>query len=806
MEEYLDLSSARSQKARFYVHYSRALTIASSIATALLGLLGLLALAADLSYGWLILSLGSWPAVILLWLHYDLGQLPAKTKGHRLDNYIAGDILGRLGANVSPRELYFAAVHSKSGGAFIFRRLAVRPDEFIELISNNPSDTAVVLKKIVELCQRLDEHGDIVSAPIVIAAVLLSTNGVEDILRERHADYNDLYLVVEWYEHINYLIKLQKKPRYTGGVARDWSFGYIPTLQHFGVNLSSRYTTQGSSASELASSKAAIARILEALSSGGRRNAALIGPFGAGKSAIVDKLADILMNGGSRVPAALKFNQVFSLDASAILSAANARGQVEGLVNQLLVEAYRAKNIILFLDNAELFFEDGTGAVDISTILQPVLEGGAVKLILSMNEQRFLQIAQTKPALSSALNRIEVKSADSAETRRVLEDNAMRLEFNQHVIITQQSINEAMRLSDRYIYDVAQPRKAVQLLSQSVSQAVNGEVTAQSVSATIEKTLGIKVGGDLAYNDSNERERLLNLESLIHQRMINQSNAVSAVASALRRARAGVRNENRPIGTFLFLGPTGVGKTELAKSLADVYFGGEGHMVRIDLNEYVRPDDVSRLIADGATDANSLSAQVQKNPFSVVLLDEIEKAHPNVLTTLLQVLDEGVLRDINNREISFRDTIVIATSNAGADLIRRYIDAGYKIEQFSSQIQNQLINSGEFKPEFLNRFDEIAVFRPLTKTELIQVIDLILVGINKNLAAQKVAVHVADEAKPLLVDAGYDPRLGARPMRRIVQKTVENIVAEKLLSGELRAGSSISLSAQDIQASLAKLG
>ena len=328
------------------------------------------------------------------------------------------------------------------------------------------------------------------------------------------------------------------------------------------------------------------------------------------------------------------------------------------------------------------------------------------------------------------------------------------------------------------------------------------------LAATIEKTLGIKVGGDLSYGDANaEREKLLNLEELIHQRMINQESAVRAVSSALRRARAGVRNEKRPIGTFLFLGPTGVGKTELAKSLAAVYFGGEDHLVRIDLNEYVRAEDVARLIADGATDPMSLSAQVRKNPFSVVLLDEIEKAHPNVLTTLLQVLDEGILRDINNREISFRDTILIATSNAGAEQIRQYIQAGYQIEQFSQQIQDQLISSGEFKPEFLNRFDEIAVFRPLTKDELVQVIDLILVGINENLANQKVFVAVDDDAKRALVEAGYDPRLGARPMRRVVQRTVENIeniVADKMLRGQLVPGSGIRLTLADIQESLAK--
>ncbi len=260
-----------------------------------------------------------------------------------------------------------------------------------------------------------------------------------------------------------------------------------------------------------------------------------------------------------------------------------------------------------------------------------------------------------------------------------------------------------------------------------------------------------------------------------------------------------MRNQNRPIGTFLFLGPTGVGKTELAKALADVYFGGEARMIRLDLNEYVRPEDVTRLIADGADDPTSLTAQAMKQPFSVVLLDEIEKAHPNVLATLLQLLDEGILRDIKNREISFRDTIVIATSNAGADRIREYIERGYQLEQFESQFVDELISSNQFRPEFLNRFDEIVTFRPLGKEELLQVIDLILAGINKTLALQKVRVSVTQDAKVFLVDKGYDPRLGARPMRRVVQRAVENTVAKQMLSGSVTPGSVIEISLEQVQ-------
>ena len=286
---------------------------------------------------------------------------------------------------------------------------------------------------------------------------------------------------------------------------------------------------------------------------------------------------------------------------------------------------------------------------------------------------------------------------------------------------------------------------------------------------------------------------------MIHQRMIDQEQAVSAVANALRRARAGVRNQNRPIGTFLFLGPTGVGKTELAKALAEVYFNGEDNLIRLDLNEYVNIDDVNRLIADAADDPRSLTAQVMKKPFSVVLIDEIEKAHPNVLTALLQVLDEGILRDIKNREVSFRDTIIIATSNAGADKIREIVERGYDISKYEDSIVNNLISTNQFRPEFLNRFDEITIFKPLSESDLLQIVDLMIAGVNKTLASQKIKVSIMDDAKRILVSAGYDPRLGARPMRRIIQKVVENTVAKKMLSGEAAAGSEIIITADIVQ-------
>jgi ATP-dependent Clp protease ATP-binding subunit ClpC len=340
------------------------------------------------------------------------------------------------------------------------------------------------------------------------------------------------------------------------------------------------------------------------------------------------------------------------------------------------------------------------------------------------------------------------------------------------------------------------PGRAMKLAESSASYHESGLVTMNSVQQAIEKTMDVKVS---IATEASDRERLLNMEDLIHRRMVNQSRAVQVVSDALRRARAGVRNQNRPIGTFLFLGPTGVGKTELSKALADVYFGGEGKLIRMDLNEYVQASDVNRLIADGADDPSSLTAQVMKQPFSVVLLDEIEKAAPEVLATLLQMLDEGILRDVKNREISFRDAIVIATSNAGADRIREYIDRGYKLDQFEQKFTDELISSGQFRPEFLNRFDEIVVFRPFTQDELVQVLDMILAGVNKTLEPQKVSVTVEDDAKKFLVEKGYDPRLGARPMRRVVQKAVENTVAKQMLSGAIGTGDSLHITLEDVQ-------
>lgn len=789
-----DYNSGRAHDARIAKYFNTPVRLGLVSAILLLLILGaVLLLLSLLSIGWFVLSLASVPGVVYLWYRLYLKDLPSQ-KAFSIDAQLDGKVLGLLPEKPTPQDIG-QAVSRVNGGYFFSARFGIGSTFLGELSSKDAALTPEVWQAAVTIKE--EQKLEYISSVILVAALIQTHPNMQQVLNHLKLEQDDIINGVHWFHHIQDLISLQSKPKRTGGIGRDLAFGYMNLIKRFGTNISAQIERGGLLSVDIDSHNSALDQMVKTFSSQGRQNIALIGPTGAGKTTLVHAFAQKLLDGESGIPESLKYRQVIMLDPSALISAAPGRGQLEGLINQVLVEAYQAKNVIICLDDAHLFFEEGVASVDISNLLVPILEGGGLRIILTMDEQKYLQISQRKPSLANALNRVVVGAASREETIKVMQDQLIMTEFSHKVTYTYQALAEAYRLSERYVHELAMPGRAFKLLESAAGYSDNGLVTAQSVQNTIEKTLNIKVG---VASGQDERDKLLNLEAKIHERMINQTRAVSVVSDALRRARAGVRNENRPIGTFLFLGPTGVGKTELAKALAEVYFGGEGNIARIDLNEYVKADDVSRLIADGADDPNSLTAQVMKQPFSIVLLDEIEKAHTNVLTTLLQVLDEGILRDIKNREVSFRDAIIVATSNAGADRIREHIEAGEQLEQFEEQFTNELISSGQFKPEFLNRFDEIVLFRPLTKEELLQVIDLILAGVNKNMALQKITVQVDDDAKKLLVEQGYDPRLGARPMRRVVQRSVENLVAKTMLGGNVQPGSTIRVTLADIEA------
>jgi ATP-dependent Clp protease ATP-binding subunit ClpC len=783
-------NSARSEKARISVtlDHGKLMLLTACMITLLIA--GGIFIGIGFAIGWMLIGFAAIPAMTVEWAKGELQELAPDTDYETIDDTLSADVLGRLSPSPSPYEIA-TIVGQVYGGHFFSARFGIGNGFLQEIASKDAKDTIALWDEARRLQKKT--NSPTITAGILVVAIVMQHPKHQALLAHLQLDVDDIISGLLWQNHNHDIVTQYSRPQKTGGVGRDWSFGWIPTLSHFGQNIS---TGSRASLITLEAHNEALDQLIHNLASNSRQNAVLVGPPGVGKTEIVHALAAKLMDAKYDVPSDLKFRQVFILDASALISAAPGRGELESLIIQLLNEAYQAKNIIICLDNAELFFEEGLGSVDITNVILPILEGGQQRIILNMDEQRYLKISARNGQIANSLNRIAVAPATKQETMLVMQDRLMTVEYLENVTYMYQALGEAYRLGARYIHDLAMPGRALKLLESAARFAENGLVTALSVQQAIEKTMDIKVSNA---SDAGEREKLLHLEDLIHERMINQTKAVSVISDALRRARAGVRNQNRPIGTFMFLGPTGVGKTELAKALAAIYFGGEDHLIRLDMNEYVMNDDVGRLIADGADEAGSLTAQVMKQPFSVVLLDEIEKAHPNVLTTLLQLLDEGILRDVRNREVSFRDAIVIATSNAGADRIREHIERGVDIEKFDTQLVDELIDSNQFRPEFLNRFDEIVVFKPLKKDELIQVIDLILKDINKTLELQKVSVTVSRDAKEYLVEAGYDPRLGARPMRRVVQRAVENTVAKQVLSGEVEAGGTVEITLEQVQ-------
>ena len=709
----LDYNSLRARKARFsrllHPAFSRALLLSFGFTIIGFGLIFLLIL--KNSIGWLYLGFAFPLLMLYYWNKNELDPLPIKSP-ENFTNITSRDCLCRLKKNPTPLDIMNAAMSTRSG-IFLMNRFLIGTNFLTSVAKDLDLSSNQIFQSAMKI--RNETNSEQITGAVLVVAILEGHPECEQILKTLKLETKDLRQGVIWFNYLYGLVKDAQKPRHTGGIGRDLAFGYTPLLAQFALNISQKRERVSRTQIHQGDRKEILDKMVSLLSKNGRRNVALVGPYGSGRSTIFEAFAETLLDADSKLPASLKFSQIFILDASALISAATGPGKLERLVSELVHETQVARNAILCFDDAHLFFENGNGSVDISNILLPILTSSNVRMIFEMDEQKFLEISSRNSALANAFNKVVVSGTNQEETMKILQDLTPSMEFDNGVIYTYYSLTEAYRLSDRYMKDVEMPGKAKLLLQSAATFAEGKLVTDKSVQEAIEKTVGVKIQTE---KTAEEKAVLLNLEDRIHERMIDQEGAVHAVSDALRRAAAGVRNEKRPIGTFLFLGPTGVGKTELAKALSETYFNGESEIIRLDLNEFASASDISRLIADASDNEKSLTAQVMKRPFSVVLLDEIEKAHPKILTTLLQVLDEGILRDINNREVSFRDTIIVATSNAGADLIRATIDAKKDLLAAKEAILDHLISSGEFRPEFLNRFDEICLFKPLTKNDL----------------------------------------------------------------------------------------
>lgn len=786
----INIHSVRAKKARIaHVFRNNFLKIGLRIVLWVTLLSGLAAVVVDENWGFLLLAMASASLMLILWNKGELQKLH-KTHGHSsIDGLLDPEVLANLRVNdPSAMEVWQAAKNTEAS-YFFQSRFILHPSIFDQFLSKEPNSANLIWERAESLRKKYslpDYH-----ANVIIVALLKSIPNIEQLLAQAKLEMTDIESGIAWFNSILAKRELASKRQHFGGLGRDLAYGYTPILGSLGHNIS-REVEQYGFFEDTSVHDQIVDQMVNAMGSG-NSELALVGEVGSGRTTSVYGFAKRLLVPGD-VPPSIRHHQVVGLDAPALISHARNPGELENLMIQLLNEAIRAKNIILFFDDAHVFFSEGTGSVDLSKVLLPVLESGSVRMIFALTPKELQQLGSST-SIVSRLQRMQVQPSDEASTIHVLRDRVLIYEHQHKVLFTNQALREAFRLGSRYVDDQVMPGAALSVLKAAAPLAKDGYVTAEVVQRSVETSQGVK----LTSAQQDESAKLLDLEDDLHKYVINQKQAVSVIADALRRSRSGVGNPDRPVGTFLFLGPTGVGKTELSKALARVYFGSEEAIVRVDMNQFVRPEDVDRLITPLLGKQLSFLGQMRARPFSVVLLDEIEKAHPSVVNLLLQMLDEGEMKDIDNKAVSFKDAIVIATSNAGADKIRQMIQDGEDIIAAQEKLTDYIIEQKIFAPEFVNRFDEVVMFRPLTPDELLSVIGLIIASINQTLDKQKVQVELTESAKKWLVEKGYDQRLGARPMRRMAQKYVENILAKKLLEKSAGSGSLVNLDVADFE-------
>ena len=609
--------------------------------------------------------------------------------------------------------------------------------------------------------------------------------------------------------------------------------------------------------------EAEIDRVIQILSRRSKNNPCLIGEPGVGKTAIVEGIAERIM--GGMVPDTVLGKRVVSLDLSGIVAGSKYRGEFEERIKKVLAEVAKAGNVLLFIDEIHTIIGAGgaEGAIDASNILKPALARGEVQVIGATTIEEYRKYIEKDAALERRFQPVVVEGPTEEEAISILKGLRGQYESHHHVTITDEAVEAAVRLSARYINDRFLPDKAIDLMDEAAAkvrlhvggdpreaaelrreiaesqetleQALSGgdleaareaQTKRQELEEKLEKlNAKAKQGGRRHHQTVGEDEiadvvsgwtkipvkkltegeaaRLKKLEAALHKRVIGQEEAVSAVAKAVRRGRVGLKDPKRPIGSFLFLGPTGVGKTEISKALAEAVFGQEQAMIRVDMSEYMEKHSVSKMIGSppgyvGHEDGGQLSEKVRRNPYAVILFDEIEKAHPDVFNILLQVLDDGHITDSQGRKVDFKNTIIIMTSNAGAQAIVEPKKLGFASGNDEKQNYERMKGSVMeevrriFKPEFLNRIDETIVFRALNKDDMKQIVGLMTKELAKRCETQLgITLVVRDAAKQYIVDKAYDPKYGARPLRRKIQDEIEDPLAEKLLDGSIRRGDEV---------------
>jgi ATP-dependent Clp protease ATP-binding subunit ClpC len=580
-----------------------------------------------------------------------------------------------------------------------------------------------------------------------------------------------------------------------GTLAKEWTAGYTITLDNFSIDLTELIRKNLPQTIGHQQEIKAVERIL---SREEINNVLLVGETGTGRKSIIRAICKNSLLGKS-LPR-VNYRRVVQLDIPQLLAQLPSLEAVEKTLDRIFQEAILSGNVILVIDEFHNFIGQivRPGVIDISGILSPYLRLPNFQIMAITNFDGLHRYIEQNPSVLALFEKVEVSEISARETLILLENLTLNLERKYKRFISYPALSEIISLTERYMPALPFPEKAMELLEELiiyVAQETKDKIVLPShVAKIITQKTQIPVGEI----ELKERQILLNLEKLIHQKIINQEEAVKEVSTAMRRARAEVSIRKGPMGCFLFLGPTGVGKTESSKALAEIYFGSEDKMIRLDMSEFQSISDIPRLLGSPGQEG-LLTTPVRENPFSLILLDEIEKAHPNILNLFLQVLDEGHLTDGQGRKVIFRDSIIIATSNAGYKVILEALKKKTEWSGVKQKLLDFLFQEGTFRPEFINRFDAVVVFKPLSKENLLDIAELLLQKLKANLFSKGIEIIITEPLKEKIAELGYSPVFGAREMRRVIQDKVENPLASGLLSGQLKRGNRVEIDPKDFK-------
>lgn len=758
-------------------------------------------------FSWLFI--GAWPVVMLIYALLVF-EKPTKFAYQDIDPEAYHYALTRDAKKYlrivhrNPENIFEVFIQSTEGATF-FTKAGISADSFLKAVHTIPQSalaiSTIALKNGYEVAHKAKAR--YITPTALVVGLLQENSPYGQVSGMVHVPDGYFYTAYRW---LSELAERNRRPSVVdddyfngqiSGVNRGWTGMPTPVLDTNSTDLTAQ--ALGNRLRPIIGREAVINQLKQILSRAEHDNVLIIGESGSGKMSLAKRIAQDIVSG--TVPKSMFSKRMVVLNVASLIAGEGGQSGIEGKMKAIAEEIVQSGNIILCVEDMHaLLGATFTGGVSLFSVLRPYLSDTKFQIIGTTTKDAYARFIEPDPSFTELFEVVELEEVNNSEAVHIVQIEAQKFENKHKVFITLPAINAAVSLASRYVHDKVLPGKALDLLDEACvyteSLVPTRTVTADAIEKIIEQKTHIPVHNA----DKKEKDTLLNLEAKIHERMIGQEEAVAAVANAMRRARTGVVSSKRPIASFLFVGPTGVGKTELAKSLAATYFGSEDAFIRFDMSEFQEQMSVYRLIGapavTGQNQPGQLTEAVRRKPFCLLLFDEIEKAHPAILDLFLQMLDDGRLTDSLGHTVTFKDTIIISTSNAATTEVTQRMNAGVSFADMQKLLVPLLSTS--FRIEFLNRFDDIILFKPLSPQQMMAITKLMLNQLQENLIQKGFMIEFTDDLVASLAARGFDPQLGARPLRRLIQNEVESMIAKMMLADQIKKGEKFILSANHI--------